>query len=86
MTWGREYWTWFLSNVSLQFLIAEIIALFTNVKNTLSEYSRTQLGLVLVPNQPLHHTLAWTLSLIAWWLFVGVITWHIWFVVQRALP
>jgi hypothetical protein len=80
ITWGREYWTWFLLNVSLQFLVAEIYALFTNAANTLSDYSRYELGLRLLPGQPVHHTLAWTLSLVAWWLFVGVITWHIWFV------
>ena len=81
MTWGREYWTWFLTNVSLQFIIAELIAIVSgNYANTLSEYARSELGLVLIPNQPLHHTIAWVLSLVAWWLFVGVITWHIWFV------
>ena len=80
MTWGREYWTWFLLTVSAGFGVPELIALATNPANTLSDYSRSEMGLTVVAGQPVHHTLAWAGSLIAWWLFVGVITWHLWFV------
>jgi hypothetical protein len=78
ITWGREYWTWALIAVSLAFIIPECVALATNVSNTLSDYARFELG-VPAGGQPAHHTAAWALSLIGWWLFVGVITWHIWF-------
>lgn len=78
MTWGREYWTWFLVVVSAAFLIPEIVALVTNVRNTLSWYSWTEMH---VPSgmHPLHQSAAWFLSqgvfvvIAAWLLF------HIWY-------
>lgn len=85
ITWGKEYWTTGLLAAAVYFLAGEITALFTNVANTLSDYSRYELGIpsVQVPGASVHYTLAWSLSLVAWWLFVGVITWHIWFQVNH---
>lgn len=79
ITWGRVYWSVALSIAAIAFLIPEVIAIFTNMGNTLSEYARSELGLTYGPHMQVHHTITWTLTLIAWWVFVGVITWHIWF-------
>jgi hypothetical protein len=76
ITWGRYYWPFFLILGSLLFLVPEIIALVTNFRNTLSQYSWNELhvnpGIAV-------HTLAWYLSLGGWILFVIVISAHIWF-------
>ena len=77
ITWGREYWPAFLTVTSLSFAIPELIALFTNVKNTLSDYSWAELG--IVNNHIPVHSVAWIISLTAWVLFVFIITAHIWF-------
>lgn len=76
MTWGREYWAWFLIVVSAAFLAPEIYAFFTNAKNTLSDYARYELN--LNPHVYGMHTVAWWLSLCTWGIFVVVITLHIW--------
>ncbi|HEY2455581.1 MAG TPA: hypothetical protein VGI71_23800 [Scandinavium sp.] len=85
MTWGSKWWPIFLiiSSVWLitGFGIPETIALFQHplhVDNTLSYYSRSELG-VAVAIQSTVHTLAWWLSFIMWMLFVIFITAHIWF-------
>lgn len=75
LTWGKYYWPYFLILVSTIFGVPELIALFTNVKNTLSDYARLELN---VSSTMSVHTLAWYLSLSAWLLFVVVITFHIW--------
>lgn len=79
ITWGLPYWTGFLITVSIGFLVAEFIALFTNVWNTLSYFAWYEMGIsgTISP-----HTPAWWASLIAWCVFVVVITAHIWFVVH----
>lgn len=76
-TWGLLYWPFFMSTVSLLFLPAELIALFTNSVNTLSDYSWYELGVNgrMIPSHPI----PWGLSFIGWVLFVVVITGHIWF-------
>jgi len=75
MTWGRLYWPFFIVVTSALFLGPELIAIFTNAANTLSEYSWAELN--VNPRIPMH-TVAWYTSLIAWLLFVVVITAHIW--------
>lgn len=84
ITWGNTWWPIFLITSSvwllLGFGIPELIALFTNVNthidNTLTHYSQTELGL---DAQVTRHTIAWTLSLLAWVLVTTILTWHIWF-------
>jgi hypothetical protein len=84
MTWGTHYWPVFLTISAIWLLtgfgIPELIALFTQVAthtdNTLSHYSQTELGMSAQLNR---HTIAWTLSLLAWVLVTTILTWHIWF-------
>lgn len=76
MTWGRYYWPFFLVLSGLLFLIPEIIALVTNFRNTLSQYSWAELH---VNPHIAVHTMAWYISICGWLLFVIVITAHIWF-------
>lgn len=74
MTWGRLYWPFFIIVTSALFLGPELIATFTNRANTLSEYAWAELrvsGLAI-------HDIAWYISIVAWLLFVVVITAHIW--------
>jgi hypothetical protein len=75
-TWGSDYWPWFLLGAGLAFLIPEVIAFFTNSANTLSDFSWYELG---ISGRINHHTVYWWVSLAAWWVFVGVISAHIWF-------
>lgn len=79
MTWGKYYWPFYLILAALLFLVPEIIALVTNFRNTLSQYSWNELhvnpGITV-------HTLAWYLSLAAWVLTAIVLTVHIWFKVN----
>lgn len=76
MTWGKEYWPIFLIVVSVLFAVPELYALFTNVLNTLSDYSWFELHVRPGINR---HTIAWWISLSAWAVFAVVITGHIWF-------
>lgn len=78
MTWGKLYWPYLIIVVSFMFGIPELIALFTNVKNTLSDYARYELhvGVAFQHSMP---TLAWWSSLIVWATFVIWITAHIWY-------
>ena len=76
-TWGNYYWPYWLTLVSLLFLVPELIALFTNADNTLSDYAWRELHVY----NGLHisqHTVAWWFSLAAWLLAVVVLTIHIW--------
>lgn len=73
--WGKYYWPLFLIITSGLFLGPELLALATNSGNTLSEYSWNELG---VRGFAHVHTMAWWFSLIAWLMFVVVITVHIW--------
>jgi hypothetical protein len=66
-----------MSAVVMIFAPAELIALFTNHVNTLSDFSRYEIGIrgtVMHPGVP-----AWWISLAGWLLFVVIITGHIWF-------
>ena len=84
MTWGTYYWPVFLIISAVWLLtgfgIPEIYALFTQVSthldNTLSHYAQHELGVDVQINR---HTIAWTLSLLAWVLVTTILTWHIWF-------
>jgi len=84
MTWGIHYWPIFLIISAVWLLtgfgIPELIALFTSVSthtdNTLSHYAQSELG---ISAQFTRHTLAWSLSLMAWVLVTTILTWHIWF-------
>ena len=75
-TWGLYYWPYWMTLTALTFGVPELIALFTNTLNTLSDYSWYELGINarVSPSHP-----AWFLSFTAWILFVVVITGHIWF-------
>lgn len=75
--WGYAYWPKYLIVGSLFVLVPELYALFTNPKNTLSEYCWRELN-VRVAWGAGQHTAAWWLSLAAWLLFVVAITGHIW--------
>jgi hypothetical protein len=59
----------------LLFGVPELIALFTNQANTLSDYSWDELDVHGFNHIP---TVAWYASLIVWLIFVVVITAHIW--------
>ena len=75
ITWGKYYWPYFLILVSCLFLVPEIIALVTNWRNTLSQYTWKELHV----DPHIHvHTIAWYISLITWLLFTIIITLHIW--------
>lgn len=79
-TWGLWYWPAFLITSSLAFLIAEIIALATNVANTLSDYAWLEMGLLPLTGKNPVHTAGWFLSL---GVTITVMAWlieHIWFV------
>lgn len=79
ITWGLWYWPTGLIITSLLFLPAEIFALATNSLNTLSDYSYYELHMQTAAGRITNiHTVAWWGSLIAWLLFVVVITGHIW--------
>lgn len=76
-SWGNVYWPAGLAIVSLIFTPAELFALITNPANTLSDYCWRELG-VTRAFELSAHGVAWWASLIAWLLFVVVITGHIW--------
>lgn len=75
ITWGGFYWPYWIILTSLTFGVPEVIALFTNYMNTLSEYAWHELN---VSPHVTVHTIAWYASIIIWLLFVVVITAHIW--------
>lgn len=77
ITWGNYYWPVFLTGVSVLFLVPEIVGLVTNSANTLSDYCWRRLSVAVSYGQGIH-TLGWWFSLIAWGLFVILITIHIW--------
>ena len=75
ITWGLRYWSIALIVAALAFLGPELYALATNYHNTLSDYARHELNL---DAHLTYHTVAWWLTLVAWGVFVVVITLHIW--------
>jgi hypothetical protein len=77
--WGKTYWPIALIVASIAFLVPEIYALVTNYRDSLSQYAWHELNISPHINP---HTVAWTVSLIGWLLFVVVITAHIWFRVE----
>ena len=79
MTWGKQYWPVFLIAVSLAFLVPEILALATNVKNTLSDYAWYELDITTPQEHFSAHTAAWFLSLGMWLVIAIWLTYHIWF-------
>lgn len=76
ITWGLAYWPKYMIVASLAFIIPETVAFFTNASNTLSDFAWYELGINGTINR---HDFAWWISLIAWAMFVIVITGHIWF-------
>jgi hypothetical protein len=76
--WGLYYWPYALITASFAFSIPEGIALLTNPKNTLSDYSWGQLH-VFAHEHLFLHSFAWWASLAGWIAFTIVITAHIWF-------
>lgn len=84
ITWGGWYWPLALLIVGgvagVLFFPAEIYAAFTNMQNTLSDYSRYELNLETATGGVTHvRTWAWWTTLVVWLGFVGWITPHIWF-------
>jgi len=77
MLWGNWYWPAWLSAMSLLFIPAELFALLTDPANTLSDYCWRELGISRATEITIHGA-AWWASLIAWLVFVGLITAHIW--------
>lgn len=78
VTWGLWYWPVFLITASVAFLIPEILALVTNVSNTLSDYAWHELNIPR-PGTPVIHSAAWLLTLGVWLVMAFWLTWHIWF-------
>jgi hypothetical protein len=76
-TWGQTYWPIYLTVAFVLFGVPELIALASNVYNTLSWYAWNGLNLSVSVNQGMD-TVAWWTSLIMWLVFVVVITGHIW--------
>jgi hypothetical protein len=79
VTWGKAYWPIFLIAVSLAFLVPEIVALATNVKNTLSDYAWYELDITTPQEHFSAHTAAWFLSLGMWLVIAVWLTYHVWF-------
>ena len=76
--WGKIYWPIALTVASvIMFGIPELIALFTNPANTLSDYSWSELNVTVAYGHGIH-TVAWWASIVVWFVFVVVITIHIW--------
>jgi hypothetical protein len=73
--WGYTYWpVALLVAIAGLFGIPELIALFTNRGNTLSEYAWHEL---YIGSFPAHSAARWV-SLVVWLIFVVIITLHIW--------
>ena len=77
ITWGLYYWPTYLTIGSLFFLIPELVALFTNAANTLSDYCWRELSVNVTFGHGAH-TVAWWFSLVSWGMFIVLITMHIW--------
>jgi hypothetical protein len=85
MTWGLWYWPLALITVAvvagLMFFPAEIYAVVSNHSNTLSDYSRYQLGLTTALGKETRlHTVTWWITFLVWSGFIVWITGHIWYV------
>lgn len=81
ITWGREYWTYYLIAAGSLFAGPEIYALLTNAANTLSDYSRYELGAHFTVSGQVfqHYNVAWSLSLLAYVILSIELVRHIWF-------
>jgi hypothetical protein len=84
MTWGHWYWPAALLTVSIVasglFFPAEIYAVLISPNNTLTAFSRYELGLQTAFGAYTKlHTIAWWWSFLTWDIFVVAITAHIWF-------
>jgi hypothetical protein len=84
ITWGFWYWPMALTIAAVVlgvlFFPAEIYAIATNHGNTLSDFSRYELGVqTALGKQTIIHTVAWWSSFVIWLGFVSWITLHIWF-------
>jgi hypothetical protein len=75
--WGRVYWPLYLILVSVFFLVPETVAFLSNTVNTLSEYAWREMSIEFIAGHGMH-TVSWWLSLVAWCVFVVLITGHIW--------
>lgn len=76
--WGNWYWPIGLCVMSALFVPAELFALLTGARNTLSDYCWRELG-VSKALELSGHGAAWWASLTSWLLFVVIITLHIWY-------
>ena len=76
-TWGLAYWPVFLVATIAAFAGPELAALFTNVRNTLSDFAWYELGL---HGRYDPHTWVWWVSLVGFVLVAAVLVGHIWFV------
>jgi len=76
--WGSTYWPIGLIAASVAFLVPELYALATDANNTLSDYCWRELHVTRAFELSAHGA-AWWFSLIAWGVFVVVITMHIWY-------
>lgn len=70
ITWGVNYWPWFLLGFTVLFLGPEIYALSTNAANTLSDY----VWQALKPNSAV-----WYLTLGGWLTLTSWLVFHFWF-------
>ncbi len=78
MIWGKLYWPYWMALTGLTFIVPELVAVFTNVANTLSDYARSELHVGIGFSNHGIHTVAWWISLVVWLTFVVWITGHIW--------
>lgn len=84
ITWGHWYWPMALTITAIVagglFFPAEFYALFTNHGNTLSDFSRTELGVTTAFGaQTRMHTIAWWSTISVYVPFQVWIIGHIWF-------
>lgn len=79
MTWGNWYWPIWLIVVLLSFLPMEIFALFTNHKNTLSDWIWVHLRITATTTVG-QWTAADLLTFLAYVsIFILWLPWHFWF-------
>lgn len=76
--WGYTYWPWYIIVTASAFLIAEIVALVTDVQNTLSDYAWHELNISVTPGRTVHSA-AWLLSQGMYIVMVIWLLFHIWY-------
>lgn len=76
-TWGRWYWPAFLVLFASALLVPEFYALFSNARNTLSDYVWTGLDVSVEQQRP--WTAAHYLVFGAWLTLVSWLTFHFFF-------